>query len=178
MKNALILHGKSNNHTGNWFPWVKEELEKKGWKVWVPDLPDSKHPSIIKYNKKIFGNKDWKFNDKSVIVGHSSGAVAILGILQALPENIKIDTAILVGAFEPSKDDPEYPMISNYDKIKAKTKRFIFIHSDNDPYCPLEEAKFLADKLNGKLIIKKGQGHFNLEHGQQYKKFPFLLEFI
>lgn len=39
MKNALILHGAGNNHTGNWFLWLQEKLEKKDYKVWVPDLP-------------------------------------------------------------------------------------------------------------------------------------------
>ena len=32
--------------------------------------------------------------------------------------------------------------------------------------------------LGGKLIIKKGQGHFNLEKGNKYKKFPLILELL
>ena len=33
-------------------------------------------------------------------------------------------------------------------------------------------------QVNGKLIVKKGQGHFNLEKGPEYKQFPFLLEVL
>jgi len=182
MKNALILHGTNANSKSNWFPWLKEELEKKGWKVWVPDLPQSNKPSIKRYNAFIFSNKGWKFNDNSLLIGHSSGAVAILGILQHLPKNIVVDTCILVGSF---KDDLGWETLKglfevdfDFARIKRHSKRFVFIHSDDDPYCPLEHAKYLSEKLEGELIILNNQGHFNLEKGPEYKKFPFLLEIL
>lgn len=182
MKNALILHGTGNNSQGNWFPWLKGELEKQGYEVWTPDLPLSDKPSIKRYNDFILGNGRWVFNDKSTLIGHSSGAVAILGLLQHLPEDVVVDTCILVGSFKDnlgSKDfDGLFEEPFNFKEIKKHAKHFIFIHSDNDPYCPLEHAKYLAKKLGGKLIIKKGQGHFNLEKGEEYKQFPFILELL
>jgi hypothetical protein len=36
----------------------------------------------------------------------------------------------------------------------------------------------LSQKLDGKLVVEKGQGHFNLEAGPQYVQFPLLLELI
>lgn len=182
MKNALILHGTGNNSQGNWFPWLRSELEKKGWKVWAPDLPESKNPSVKRYNDFIFSNPDWKFNNESIIVGHSSGAVAILGLLQHLPEENKIDSCFLVGSFKNSLGirelDGLFEEPFDFEKIKEHARKFIFIHSDNDPYCPLEDVKFLAEKVGGELIVKSGQGHFNLEISQEYKKFPALLKLI
>lgn len=182
MKNALILHGTGGNSQSNWLPWLKKELEKKDYKVWVPNLPQSDKPSIKRYNKFIFKNKDWQFNNESIIIGHSSGAVAILGLLQHLPENIIVDTCILVGSFKDNLNwqalDDLFKEPFNYSKIKKQAKKIIFIHSDNDPYCPLEHAQYLSKKVNGELIIKKDQGHFNLEKGVQYKKFPLLLKLI
>lgn len=182
MKNALILHGTSANHTANWFEWLGKELEGEGYKVWVPDLPQSERPNIERYNSFIFSNKNWEFNQDSIIIGHSSGAVAALGLLESLPENIRICHTYLVSAFI---DDLNWDALTelfikpfNFEKIKTKSNKFTLIHSDDDPYCPLWHAETLAKKLNGNLIIEKGQGHFNTEKSIEYRRFPFLLDTI
>ena len=64
----------------------------------------------------------------------------------------------------------------NWEEIKNHAKKIILFHSDNDPYVPLSHAQYLKEKLEAELIVKKGQGHFNLEVGPQYKRFPELLE--
>lgn len=185
MKNALILHGTQGRPTSNWFVWLKDELGKKGYKVWLPELPNADSPSLQEIVKFIFGNKDWEFNSESIIVGHSSGAIAIMALLTEMPEGVVLDKCILVSYF--AKDSPGGEWEANrnlfdYDfdfaKIKKHAKKFIIIHSDNDPYVPLKGARNLADKLGGELIIKEGQGHFNLEVGPQYKQFPFLLTLL
>lgn len=165
MKNALILHGTDSNSSANWFPWLKKELEEIGFEVWVPDLPHAEKPNIERYNHFLFTNKDWVFDSDSVIIGHSSGAVEILGLLQALPEGVVVNKCILVGSF---KDDLGWDSLKelfikpfDFEEIKKHAKEFVFIHSDNDPYCPLEHAEYLSQQLGGKLIVKKGQGHFS-----------------
>jgi len=182
-KNALILHGTNGNSKENWFDWLKVELEKKNWKVWVPNLPRADKPNIDRYNEFIFANKDWQFSDDSILIGHSSGSVAILGLLQALPKNVTVDTCYLIGSFRNNlgRDDLKDLFLKpfDFDLIKKKAKRFVFIHSEDDPYCPLEHAEFLSKKLNGQLIVKKGQKHFSIgTAGEKYKKFPYLLKLI
>lgn len=181
MKNALILHGTWGNPEENWFRWLEAELVKKDYEVWVPQLPGADEPDIPRYNKYIFEN--WELDKDSVLIGHSSGAVAILGILQELPDDIVIEKAILVAGFkddlglEAVKKMMEYQF--DWGKIKNRAKKFIFIHSDNDPRVPLEHAKFLKEKLGGELIIMPGQGHFSISTaGEKYKQFPELLNFI
>ena len=96
MKNALILHGAGNDSSGNWFPWLGKELERKGFKVWIPDLPNSDHPIQKDWLETIFSNNNWNFNEESVVIGHSTGATLILRILERLPEDTKVNKAILV----------------------------------------------------------------------------------
>jgi len=185
MKNVLIFHGTQANSQSNWFSWLENELRKKRYKTWLPDLPKSNLPDLKTYNQFIFANKNWKFNSDSIMVGHSSGAVAILSILNELPKDVVVGKCILVSYFE--KDSPggkwePNRKLFNYDfdfeRIKKHSNKFIIVHSDNDPYAPIEGSKKIAKKLGAKLIIKKGQGHFNLEKGEEYKQFPLLLELI
>lgn len=184
MKNALILHGAGNNSQGNWFLWLKSELKEKGYKVWSPNLPNSNVPIQKDWLDTIFSNKDWEFNSESIIIGHSAGATLILRILERLPKKEKINKAILVASpidkgkfpefFQYKEDLTREPF--NWNKIKSSSKNFYFIVSDNDPYdCGERHAKAMQEKLGGELILKTGEGHFNLEKSQSYKKFPLLL---
>lgn len=187
VKNALILHGAGNNSQGNWFPWLKKQLEAKGYKVWSPDLPNADVPIQKDWLNTIFSNKGWVLDEDSTIIGHSAGATLILRILERLPKGVRINRAILVAGpidkgkfpefFQYKEDLTREPF--NWDKIKNSSKNFYLIASDNDPYdCGDRHARVMHGKLGGKLIIKKGQGHFNLEASPSYKEFPFLLTLI
>lgn len=177
MKKAILLHGTSSSSTSNWLPWLKLELEKAGWEVWTPNLPDADNPSIKRYNDYLL-SKDWVFDKNTIIIGHSSGAVATLGLLQALPSDTIIKQCILIGSF---KDDLGWTNLGglfeeplDFDVIKKHCANFLLIHSDNDPYCPLEHAQYLAKKLNGALRIEPGQKHFSEETDPKYTTFPLL----
>lgn len=180
----LILHGTSASHKSNWFPWLKEQLEELGHEVWTPDLPDADRPNIPKYNGLLL-NQDFDYSN-SVIIGHSSGAVAIFGLLGALPENVKINAAILVGAFtKRMTESPSWEMLKelfdvpfDYQGIRQKSKKFIFVHSDDDPYCPIEQAEFLSEKLEGEMHRFTGMGHFSKALNPRFDEFPELLDII
>lgn len=182
MKQAFLLHGTDDNAHSNWLPWLANELTNAGWRVWVPDLPQSHEPNIARYNEYIFTHAPWEFDDQTVIIGHSSGAVEVLGLLQQLPENVVIKQAILVGSF---KDDLGWPNLGglfekpfDFDVIRHHAQSFLFIHSDNDPYCPLDHAKYLSEKLHGKLMVIPGQKHFSIGTDEKYIKFPLLAEIL
>ncbi|MFC1710967.1 RBBP9/YdeN family alpha/beta hydrolase [Patescibacteria group bacterium] len=185
MKNALILHGTDfekvkKQRKNNWFPWLKKELEKKGYQVWLPELPVAWKPNFKRYFNFINKHK-FNFNKETILIGHSSGPAVILQLLQHLPEKLKINKAILVSPFY--KDEGwncQGLFISPFDfpKIKSKVRNIYIIHSLDDPYVKPQHAYFLQKKLDCKLYMRKKQGHFNLETGKKYKKFTFLLNLI
>ncbi len=181
-KNALILHGTGSNSNKNWFPWIKEELEKIGYNVWVPDLPGADVPNVKRYTEFLLAS-DFKFGPDTIIIGHSSGSVEIFGLLQSLPDGVKTGPVYLVGSFKDSlgREDLEELFLEPFDfeKIKNKARKFIFIHSDDDPFCPLDHARYLSEKVNGELVIIPGQKHFSIStSGEKYRRFPELFEKI
>ena len=180
MKNAVILHGTGADSHSNWFQWMKEKLSEKGGKVWVPNLPNSMYPNSLVNAKFVLDR--WEFNEDSLIIGHSSGAVLALYLLQNLPEDVVVDRVFLVSVF---KDDLGWPNLKDifvepldWEKIKSGAREIVILQSSNDPHIPLDQAEFIAKKLDAELIVKKGQDHFNVEVGVPFGHFPTLLNLI
>ena len=179
MKNAIILHGTGDSPDLFWFPYLKENLEKKGFEVWLPQLPNATKPNLKDWLPFILENGE--FTEETVLIGHSAGAQIILSILEN--SNIKIKQAILVSGYAKplpkTENDPKNQDEFNWGKIKGKANEFIFINSDNDPWeCTDVQGKIMADNLGGKLIVRH-DGHMGSQtHNQPYKEFPLLLELI
>lgn len=180
MKNATLFHGTSSTPNSFWFPYLKTELEKKGYHVSIPALPDADHPDL----------KNWlpaalkeKITNQTVLIGHSAGAPLILSVLENI--NLKLEQAILIAGYaRPKGKNPKPEAILqdkyNWQKIKSNVENLIFINSDNDPWgCDDKEGEYMRKNLGGKLIIQKGEGHMGSDSfNQPYKKFPLLLELI
>lgn len=173
MKNALILHGASANPEANWFPWLQQKLETNGYKVWVPQLPNADHPDMTTYREFIFAS-DFEFNDETIIIGHSSGAVATLSLLESLPENTTIDTAVMVGVYRPERHGYSSKEPIDVNSVKVKAQRMVFVHSDNDPYCPLADAEYFAEALDAELVMLPGNDHFSYEIDPKHDTLPEL----
>ncbi|MAZ76625.1 MAG: hypothetical protein CMH31_04915 [Micavibrio sp.] len=179
-KRALIFHGTMGSPEGNWFPWLKAELEKQDYQVTAPIFPTPKNHSLETWFSAL-KNQISNLNQIDVVIGHSLGANLILHIL----ENglCKTDKAILVSALNEIININEYDQLNksfiknfNWDSIKINSKHIDILHGDNDPYVPIKQAQDIADGLDIKLQIIKGGGHLNTEAG--YNSFPLLLDLI
>lgn len=178
MKKVAIFHGTSSNPHGNWFDWLKDLLEKNEYSnVWVPQLPGADKPDMNRYKDFIFGS-DFKIDENTTLIGHSSGAVTVLSVLEALPKGKKIDTAIMVGVYRPDIMHYSSEEAIDVEKIKGKAKRMVFLHSDDDPYCPLEHAKYYANTLGAELVVMHGEDHFTLKLNPKHTKLPRLAEIL
>ena len=175
---AIIIHGTGGSPEGNWFPWLKKDLEAIGYEVIIPRFPQPERQSLDSWMKE-FGK--YTIDEKTILVGHSIGSAFILNILENT--NKKIKAAILVAGFTGLLDndfDKYNKTIAERDfdwkKIKQHCDMFYVINSDNDPYVPLEKGKSLAKNLGSELIILQNAGHINMEFG--ITKLPIVLDIM
>lgn len=179
MSNIILIHGAYGSPDENWFPWLKEELEKLNCKVFIPRFPTPKDQNLNSW-LKVFGDYKKLLDKDSVLIDHSLGPAFILTILENLDHPIK--ACFLVAGFTGLLNNEEFDKINktisdrnfNFDKIINNCKQFFVYGSDNDPYVPLEKEKELASNLKTELKLIKGAGHFNEKAG--YVKFDALLE--
>lgn len=182
MKNAIIFHCRGGSPNDFWYPWLKDELEKKGYRVTVPTFPDSEPSPLTSWLP--FALKNCEYDNETVLIGHSSGSALILSVLENLKSPIK--QAVLVSGFSepltPGKyeDDPILQHSYDWDKIKSNVEEIILINSDNDPFgCDDKVGRKMMDHFGGTLIIPKGQGHMgSFMYKQPYKEFPLLARLI
>lgn len=180
MKNAIILHGTGDKITDFWFPYLKKNLEEKGFEVWLPELPNAKAPNLRDWLTFVLENGT--FNGETVLVGHSAGAQLILSILEKLETPIK--QAIMVSgyakALRATPDHEKNTEDFNWEKIKGKAGELVFVNSDNDPWtCDDKQGRIMLDHLGGVQVIPKGEGHMgSTTYNQPYKEFPLLVKLV
>jgi len=46
LKKAFLIHGWEGYPEEGWRPWLKNKLEKEGFSVFVPAMPDTKYPKM------------------------------------------------------------------------------------------------------------------------------------
>lgn len=186
-KRVFIVHGWDGNPQENWFPWLKKELENKGFNVYVPQLPDPANPRIYNWVPKL-AESVGTLDEQTYFVGHSMGCQTITRYLESLPKNIKVGGTVFVAGFFKRltglEDDADVQETDrhwlgaplDFEKVKSHLSRSITIFSDNDPYVPLDNQDDFRDKLGSKIIIEHQMGHFNRTAG--VTKLPVVLESV
>jgi len=182
MKRVFIIHGWSGSPDEGWFPWLKGELQKQGFTVEVPLMPNPDEPVIdlwVRHLAQVVGRAD----EETFFVGHSIGCQTILRYIQGA--GVKIGGAVFVaGWFQLTDLETEEeqrigkPWIEtriDFPRVKSLLKQGVAIFSDDDPVVPLQVNKNIFEKdLGCKTIIEQGKGHFS--GGDEVRELPSALE--
>jgi predicted alpha/beta hydrolase family esterase len=84
MKRAIIVHGFKGKPGTNWKPWLKRELEDKGFRVNVPEMPHTQTPQLKEWVDKLTETISLYESDDIFLIGHSLGCITILKYLETL----------------------------------------------------------------------------------------------
>jgi len=183
MKRAFIIHRWDGTPKSDWYPWLKKELEKKGFKVEVPTMPNTSEPKIndwVNHLKKVVG----KLDNETYFIGHSIGCQAIMRFLEKENYNGQLGNVVFVaGWFKlDNLEGKEVEAIANpwidisidFNKIKPKLSKLSVFLSTNEPYGFIEEnSKTFKDGLGAKITTLKDRGHFTADDG--VNKLPEIL---
>ena len=158
---------------------AEKRIRRERFSVLVSHMPDTKRPVFEPWLSKLKETAN-QADENTFLVGHSLGCITMLRFLEGLGDGEKGGGAVLVAGFT---DNLGYKEIDSFfwkpigwDNIKQHCKRFVVIHSDNDPYVPLKHGHIFEEKLGARLIVKKGQKHFSGSEGK--KELPVALESV
>lgn len=173
MKVILIPGNGGGSPRDNWLPYLEQELPKLGIEVINVQFPDAvlaRKEFWLPFIKKLGAGEN------TVLVGHSSGAVAAM----RYAETNKILGSVLVGAcytdlgYDSEKQSGYYDEPWQWEKIRENQKWVAQFASTDDPFIPIEEARFIHDNLKSEYHEYADQGHFGHDGKRKYE-FPELV---
>lgn len=135
----------------------------------MPDPYVARESVWIPFLKDVVG-----VDEDTVVVGHSSGAVCAMRLL----ETTKLRGVVLVATCHTDLGDENEKASGYFDRvwpwedIKKNANFITQYHSNDDPLIPVEEARHVAAQLNGashEYIEMENHSHF-------FSMFPELLE--
>ncbi len=175
-KRVFVVHGWEGYPEEGWFPWLKRELEDKGFEVHIPQLPDAGSPRIQKWVPAL-ARAVGVADENTYFVGHSMGCQAIARYLESLPASVRVGGVGFVAGFFKHltglEDDPDVRATDKHwlgtpldlQKVRLHTPRSVAIFSDDDPWVPLDNQDDFRDKLGAEIIVEHKKKHFSGSDG-------------
>jgi uncharacterized protein len=188
MKRAFIIHGWGGFPEEGWFPWAKDELEKRGFSVQVPSIPDVDGNPEIKSRVNFMGNIVGKADSDTYFIGHSIGCQTIARYLETLSLDIRVGGTVFVTGWFTLKDLEDYeeedrqvalPWLEtpiNFEKVRTICPKSVAIFTKDDPFVDPGNAEFYKEKLGSKIIILESGEHLN--DASNTKELPEVIEAI
>lgn len=182
MKNVLLVHGY--NGIPKIYTYFKEELEKAGYNVMIPEFPTKTEITIDRYYNVLEKYKEY-FNDDLILIAHSIGNEMVIKYI--CKNNLNIGLYIsLAGFAKPfiveNREDLNNviaPIKINYEEqIKCTNliKNRYSIYSDNDHIVPYKILEEYCEVIASKPMLIKGIGHLGKKSGLE--KLPEVIDII
>ncbi|MEK7156560.1 MAG: class I tRNA ligase family protein [Patescibacteria group bacterium] len=165
VKRFVLLHGREATPQDNFWPWIKAELESKGYEVQIPTLPNTNEPNDKEQADYV--EKHCTLDESTAIIGHSFGGIVALRLLERghKVQRVTLVSAPVSGKFLDTKVRASVTAAAkkgfDYKKIQKAAKGFVVMYDTTDKIVPVSDAQTLAKELDCILIPGKGsEVHF------------------
>jgi hypothetical protein len=175
----MILPGNGGCliQTHHWYPWLFAALKAHGFEVIAENMPD---PVLARSQYWIpFIEEKLEQDPTAILIGHSSGAVAAMRYAERHP----LQGLILVAAchsdlgLESERLSGYYKEPWPWDQIRENTQWILQMASLNDPFIPIEEARYIHNQLHSEYLEFSDRGHF-MGHEKGGQRLPEALNFL
>lgn len=163
---VVLIHGYLGFPDNCWFPWLRRELEARGYRVVAPAMPDPAFPLRSAWHAMI--EQSVVDPGSTVLVGHSLGCVAIMSYLSSY-DGPPFPGTVLAAGFGRDFlrgnrlihwfDEP-----LDFERIRKNARRVTCIHSTNDLLVPYAEGVWLSEQLGAELVTEN-LGHLTKRSG-------------
>jgi len=196
---CVIFHGSFGSKDGNWFPWLKSELEKLGHEVFLEQFPIDDWDDIEKkgpdnndtkqnlnswlkfFSKNLLPRLDAK--KETVIFGHSLSPLFILHLVDKF--NLQLKGAVFASPFLIELADEKtwhFDVVNrsffktdfDWKKLQSLIPKSYVLYGTDDPYVPNRLPIEFGKNLKSTLIPVTGGKHL----GDNFKQFPLLLDLV
>ncbi len=170
MRSAYIFHDAFSDPLSDWYPWMKTTLESQGYVVVVPQFPTPAGQSYESWKAAMKNYLD-KFDEQTLFIGHGSGGLFAIRLLDEL--SIKIAGLFLVASYAEPIGHVGYDRVNetffkqglDWDKIKKSALVIDVFAGSDDPFVPKKAIDSLAEKLGETVHYIPDGGHLNRASG-------------
>ncbi len=176
-KSALILHAWLNGPDKHWYPWLKKELESRGYTVYMPEIPTMNSDVPDLKTQMEFIEHTVPLTKDFIVIGHSLGAL----LAMRLAETHTFRKMFLISGWDFDDLTAEHQSFwqtkMNHAAIHKNVRKIYVISSDNDPYTTAFTTEEMSKRLAAEFILIKGAGHQpNNSAEPKFQSFSLILK--
>ena len=154
----------------NWYAAVARDLEAthRFSEIVLRDMPD---PELARESIWLpFMAGELKCGPDTIVIGHSSGAIAGMRFL----EQHKLAGLVLVAAYHTDLGMNSERLAGYFsrpfmwDRIRSNAGWIMQLHSSDDPFIPRSEADFVAERLHSDYTCYDDRSHFFSHNGVKH----------
>jgi predicted alpha/beta hydrolase family esterase len=181
MTRVFIVHGWGDKPGDHWMRWLKGQLERNGFSVAAPAMPNTEAPVIDEWvpylNREVGGA-----GEETYYVGHSIGCQTILRHIERLPAGSTVHGAAFVAPWfvlDGLSDEEEAiarPWIEtpiDVAAVRSRLPELTAFFSSDDPWVTLDNIALFDKRLGARTHLLEGRKHIGVDSGMT--TFPELL---
>lgn len=164
----LILHGLEGSGPEHWQTWLAGRLSERGLEVAYPSLPDADNPRLDRWLEALDDELARLPASETTVLCHSLGSLLWLHHAARKPA-VQVGRALLVAPPQPDEDDLQSagfrPVPLDRDGVAAAAGETRLVCSTDDPWCPPETSRRIAEETGIPIDWLDDAGHVNTAGG-------------